>query len=93
VKRPPLLLALLAGAVAGCHHNPPVTPGRTAIPTECKEAVPDRPAMPTDALKPGATTDAYVQAAEAEILLREGYEVKLRTALEACTKPIQAMEP
>lgn len=87
-----LLLMLSASALAACSHNPPVTPGRTAIPVECKEKVPDRPVMPTDALKPGAKTDAYVQAAEAEIGLREGYEIKLRTALEACTKPIQATE-
>lgn len=87
-----LVLAVLAAALAGCAHNR-VTPGRTAIPVECKETVPDRPAMPTDRLKPGATTDAYVQAAEAEIDLREGYETKLRTALEACVKPIQPKSP
>lgn len=85
-----LLLFFVVGALTACGHNPPVTTGNKAIPVECKETVADRPAMPTEALKPGAGVDSYVQAAEAELLLREGYEVKLRTALEACTKPIQA---
>lgn len=83
--RAALVLAVLA--LAGCGHNPPVVQPRVAIPVECKEQVPERPAMPTEALTTDSV-DAYVQAAEAELLLREGYEGKLRTALEACTKPI-----
>lgn len=67
-----------------------------AVPLECKESIPARPIMPTEALRPGATVDQYVQASAAEIERREGYEVKLVTALEACTRPIEpapAKEP
>lgn len=85
-----LLLALASGALAACGHNPPVTQARAVIPTECKETVPDRPAMPTEALKPGTKTDGYVQAAEAELDIREAYEGKLRTALVSCTTPLSA---
>lgn len=85
MKIPLLLLVLLAG----CAHNQPVTQARTAIPVQCQEQIPDRPAMPTEALADDADVDAYVQAADAELKRREGYEVKLRTALEACTSPIQ----
>ena len=46
--------------------------------------------MPTEALRPGATVDQYVQASAAEIERREGYEGLLRTALAACTAPIAA---
>lgn len=81
-------LAVALAALAGCAHNPPVVPGRTAIPVECQEPMPTRPVMPTELLVPGATIDAYIQAAEAEIDRREGYEDELRTALDNCTKPL-----
>jgi hypothetical protein len=58
-----------------------------AVPVECKEPTPARPAMPTEALRPGATVDQFVQAAQAEIERREGYEVRLAAALVACTLP------
>ena len=60
-----------------------------AVPVECKEPMTDRPAMPTEALRPGATVDQFVQAAQAEIERREGYEVQLRAALRACTAPVK----
>lgn len=44
------------------------------IPVECKEPVPARPAMPTEALRVGATVDDFARAAMAEIERREGYE-------------------
>jgi hypothetical protein len=89
-RRISLLLAALAAA--GCAHNPPVTPPlppRVAVPVECTEPTPDRPAMPTDALPDTAGVDAFVQASASENKLREGYEVKLLTALENCKKPLQ----
>ena len=46
------------------------------VPVECREPVPDRPVMPTEAL--------------AEIDRREGYEVRLRAALQICTAPVAA---
>lgn len=59
-----------------------------AVPVECKEPIPTRPMMPTEALRPGVTVDQFAQAAMAEIEWREGYEVQLVAALAICTRPI-----
>lgn len=63
------LPALLALALAGCGTTPRVEIQRVnvAVPVECKEPIPDRPVMPTEALRPGATVDQFTQAAQAEI--------------------------
>jgi len=59
-----------------------------AVPVECKEPTPARPVMPTEALRPGATVDQFIQAAQAEIERREGYEVQLEAALMACASQV-----
>jgi len=85
--------AALAGllALAGCETTPRVEIQRVnvAVPVECKEPIPDRPVMPTEALRPGATVDQYAQASMAEIERREGYEVQLVAALAICTRPVK----
>ncbi len=75
-------------ALAGCSTAPRV-PVFTPVPVECREAVPDRPAMPTESL--GIDVEPFVlfRSALAEIDVREGYEVRMRAALEACTRPIE----
>lgn len=78
-----VLVALLAGCATT------MQPVKVPVPVECQVAVPERPAMPTDALRPGATLDAFAQAAMAEIERREGYEVRLVAALGVCTKPLK----
>lgn len=86
-------LAVMCLALAGCGAVPTrveIQRVNVAAPVECKEQVPERPMMPTEALRPGATVDQAVQAAFAEIERREGYELKMRTALVACTAPIVA---
>ena len=60
------------------------------LPVECKEPVPDRPVMPTEALAPGVAAWELLRAALSEIDRREAYEIKLRTALVACTTPIES---
>ena len=40
---------------------------RLRVPVECREPVPDRPVMPTEALAPGVALFELVQAALAEI--------------------------
>ena len=89
-----LFLALLtAGALVGCASAPArveIQRVNVAVPVACQEKEPPRPAMPTEALRPGATVDQYVQASAAESERREGYEGLLRTALAACTAPIAA---
>lgn len=83
-----LLLGLLA--LAGCASSLPRA-GRVLVPVpvECREPVPDRPAMPTEVLLPGAHPWVLLRAALAEIDRREGYEVQLRTALSACTRQLK----
>lgn len=80
--------ALSACATRGNHVE--IQRVNIAVPVACQEKEPTRPAMPTEALRPGATVDQYVQASAAEIERREGYEGLLRTALAACTAPIAA---
>lgn len=84
--------ALIATAMlAGCASTPRVEVQRinVPVPVECKEPVPERPVMPTEALRPGASVDDYTRASQAEIERREGYEGQLRTALDNCRKPVE----
>ena len=88
-----ILIVGLLVLLAGCETAPRIEIQRVnvAVPVECKEHVPDRPVMPTEALRPGATVDQFTQAAQAEIERREGYEVKMRVALVVCTAPVKAL--
>lgn len=81
------LLALLAG----CATKPVVQlqQAKVPVPVACSEPVPERPAMPTEALSPPVTLDSFAKAAMAEIERREGYERQLRTGLLACTAPVR----
>lgn len=76
-------------ALAGCAAAPTVEVQKIniAIPVECREPTPARPVMPTEALAPGVAPFELLRAALAEIDRREGYEVRLRAALDACTRP------
>lgn len=81
-----LILVVVLGMCAGCATT--TIPVRVPVPVECRVDVPARPAMPTDASKTTDAIDAKVKAALAELETREGYEVKLRAALDVCTAPI-----
>lgn len=78
--------------LVGCEtaHRVEIQRVNVAVPVECKEPMPARPVMPTEALHPGTDVDQFAQAAMAEIERREGYEGLLRTALAVCTAPIEA---
>lgn len=84
------ILIAACALLAGCATQNRVVVQRVnvPIPVECKEPVPARPAMPTEALRLGATVDDFARAAMAEIERREGYEEELLTALESCRTPI-----
>lgn len=88
-----LVLLVVTGLLVGC-----ATPAqqlqlvKVPTPVECREQIPDRPIMPTDALPQSHSLDAKVAAALAEIETREGYEGRLRAALVACTRPIGPIE-
>lgn len=79
-------------ALAGCQTPPArveLQRVNVPLPVACDEPVPERPVMPTEQLRPGATVDQFTQAALAEIDRREGYEVRLLAALMACTRQIR----
>ena len=94
----PAALALTCSFVAfllsGCGSTPRVEIQRVsvAVPVACNEPIPDRPVMPTEALRPGATIDQFAQAATAEIERREGYEGQLVAALTVCTRPVTSFD-
>ncbi|WP_250439970.1 hypothetical protein [Delftia tsuruhatensis] len=85
--------AILLGALAlaGCSSAPrvEVETVKVPVPVECREPIPDRPAMPTDALADDADPFDLLRAALAEIDRREGYEVRLLAALITCTRPVK----
>lgn len=83
-------LAAPALLLTGCATTPGITTVKVPVPVECRETVPDRPVMPTEQFTEKPAIDEYQRAARAEIERREGYEIKLRTALEACTAPIKS---
>lgn len=77
----------LAACSAGRNHVE-IQRVNVAVPVECKEPIPARPVMPTEALRLGADVDQFAQAAMAEIERREGYEGQLRVAMLVCTTPL-----
>lgn len=78
---------MLCLALAGCGAT--LQTIKVPVAVACTEEIPERPVMPTEqfTVKPGV--DQYVQAAQVEILRREGYERRLDTALRACTAPVK----
>jgi len=81
--------AILIAAVlvlSGCATAPRVEiqTVKVPVPVACREATPDRPSMPTEALAEDADPFDLLRASLAEIDRREGYEVKLVAALENC---------
>jgi len=80
-------LAVASALLTGCGAT--LQTIKVPVPVECRETVPDRPSMPTEQFTSKPTLDQYVQASQAEIDRREGYELRLVAALEACTAPIK----
>lgn len=75
----------LIAMLAGCQTAPSVVTIDTPIPVICRQAIPERQAMPTESFAAKPTLDQFVQAATAELEIREAYEIKLLAALIACT--------
>lgn len=78
-----VMLALLAGCATG-----PGTTTRVPVPVACAEPVPERPLMPTETLTRGVDLFVFTTHAQAEIEIREAYEVRLLLALRECRKPV-----
>lgn len=71
--------------MAGCETIRPDTQVvKVPVPVKCQQTEPQRPVMPTESLSTTDTQDTKTASALAEIDIREGYEVQLRTALRAC---------
>lgn len=81
-------LLLCALALGGCASAPRVEIRtiKVPVPVECREPTPERPSMPTEALAEDAGSFELLRASLSEIDRREGYEVKLVTALENCKR-------
>ena len=90
---PRILAAALLLILAGCTTTPRLQTVKVAVPVQCAVQVPDRPAMPTEALAPGVALFDYVKASQSEIERREGYEGQLREALAACVSPVVEPDP
>lgn len=91
IRRSAVTLAALAAlALTGCASTGAPQLVATAVPVVCQEPMPERPAMPTEALAGDASLFGFVTAAQAEIERREGYELRLRIALAACRAPLEA---
>ncbi|MET3512997.1 hypothetical protein ABIC63_000762 [Pseudacidovorax sp. 1753] len=80
-------LGLSTALLAGCVVGPPVRIN-VPVPVECRANEPERPAMPTELLRLGVDVDRWIGAAQAELLLREGYEDEMRAVLRECIAPI-----
>lgn len=83
-------MALAVLALTGCGTVPhiEIQAVKVPVPVECREPIPDRPAMPTEALASDSGPFELLRAALAEIDRREGYEIQLRTALDNCKRPV-----
>jgi len=92
MTRASLLLCTLA--LGGCAAAPrvEVQTVKVPMPVECREPIPERPSMPTEALAEDADPFELLRAALGEIDRREGYEVRLLAALKNCTRPLTSQE-
>jgi len=77
-------------ALPGCASMRGAVGVNVPVPIACQEPEPERPIMPTDALRPGVDEFTFTVTAQAEIEIREGYEGRLLTALRACRAPLAA---
>ena len=76
-------LALLAR----CSTTPPATiTVRVPVPVACTQAVPDRPLLSIDTMSPDLPLDVQARNMRADHDDRDGYEARLRAALEACRR-------
>lgn len=73
-------------ALTGCGATLQTVPA--PYPVECREAVAERPVMPTEQFKTKPGVDELLKSSLAENERREAYETKLLAALIVCTTPI-----
>lgn len=88
MRRAIVIAAALALAGCGAVPRVEIQEVKVPVPVECREPIPDRPAMPTEGLADDADPFELLRGALAEIDRREGYEVRLLAALLICTTPL-----
>lgn len=78
-------LICLALLLSGCSAPPKVVTHtiKVPIPVPCVESVPEVPSWPLDNYR-GESLDRFVAATLAERVLRDAYESRLSSLLEAC---------
>lgn len=71
--------------IAGCATPPPASiTVRVPVPVACTQPTPDRPILSIDTMAPDLPLDVQVRNMRADHDDRDGYEARLRAALEAC---------
>ena len=83
-----IFLIMAIAAFAGCASIPSVAE-KVEVPIECRVQAPTRPAMPSQHLTTADSLDTHIKTIQAEIDVREGYEIELRAALGACISIVQ----
>lgn len=78
------LIALACVLLCGCAATPRTVTIKVPVAVPCNASLPDRPVMPTEVLPEKAKPHEIARAALAELSIREGYEIKLRTELKSC---------
>ena len=82
-----LLIAANAVLIAGCSSTPPrpaVIETRVQVSVPCDPGPVSVPAFPVDGLTGDEDLFAKVQTLAADIETREGYEARLKAAVDAC---------
>lgn len=83
-----IMAILTVMATQGCASLRPAASEKVEVPIECRVQAPQRPAMPSDNLTIVDSLDTHIKTIQAEIGIREGYEIELRAALGACMSPV-----
>lgn len=83
-----VLILALSATLAGCAAAVPPPPATVTVevpvPVYCEPEVPLAPALPVDALRPGAGLHEVARALWASLELLEGHAERLRAAAESC---------
>jgi hypothetical protein len=83
----PLLIILVALAVAGCAGTPTAPAvGKEAVYMPCNAPVPEKPVFPADTLTGDEDLWTIGKTLWADHKARQAYELEIRTALEGCVK-------
>lgn len=78
------MIGILLLALAGCAGQPAPQVVKVPTPVYCEPDDVPAPALPIDQLQEGADDYDVTRALWATVEMQEGYQVKLRAAVDAC---------